>query len=204
MEAEAWAYLAVRSVKGLPLTFPGTTGIREPATGGVTAHPPFLMTERLALYEWEPGDARHVAALHSSLESSRYVSTGEPWSEDYAAERIQGWMADLARHGVTKFKIVAREDGRFIGRAGFTLMEEHNVFELGYAIMQQEWGKGLATEIAEGLAHWFLENRPEPRFVAFAYAENEASIKVLQKMGMTEIEPRDIPRGRARFFEMTR
>ncbi|KQV31314.1 anhydro-N-acetylmuramic acid kinase [Rhizobium sp. Root1204] len=35
MEAEAWAYLAVRSLKGLPLTFPGTTGVTEPVTGGV-------------------------------------------------------------------------------------------------------------------------------------------------------------------------
>ena len=34
MEAEAWAYLAVRSQKGLALTFPGTTGVREPLTGG--------------------------------------------------------------------------------------------------------------------------------------------------------------------------
>ncbi|MCX8997801.1 anhydro-N-acetylmuramic acid kinase [Rhizobiaceae bacterium BDR2-2] len=37
MEAEAWAYLAVRSLEGLPLTFPGTTGVREPVTGGVLA-----------------------------------------------------------------------------------------------------------------------------------------------------------------------
>lgn len=37
MEAEAWAYLAVRSVLGLPLTFPTTTGCREPVTGGVLA-----------------------------------------------------------------------------------------------------------------------------------------------------------------------
>ena len=35
MEAEAWAYLAVRSVKGLPLTFPGTTGVTEAVTGGL-------------------------------------------------------------------------------------------------------------------------------------------------------------------------
>jgi anhydro-N-acetylmuramic acid kinase len=34
-EAEAWAYLAVRSVKKLPLTFPTTTGCSEPVTGGV-------------------------------------------------------------------------------------------------------------------------------------------------------------------------
>jgi len=39
-EAEAWAFLAVRSLKGLPLTFPGTTGCRVPVTGGVLAKPP--------------------------------------------------------------------------------------------------------------------------------------------------------------------
>jgi anhydro-N-acetylmuramic acid kinase len=39
MEAEAWAYLAVRSLKGLPLTFPETTGVREAVTGGVLARP---------------------------------------------------------------------------------------------------------------------------------------------------------------------
>ncbi|THF54748.1 anhydro-N-acetylmuramic acid kinase [Ollibium composti] len=36
-EAEAWAYLAVRALKGLPLTFPATTGCREAVSGGVIA-----------------------------------------------------------------------------------------------------------------------------------------------------------------------
>lgn len=35
LEAEAFAFLAIRSLKGLPLTFPATTGVREPMTGGV-------------------------------------------------------------------------------------------------------------------------------------------------------------------------
>lgn len=39
MEAEAWAYLAVRSLAGLPLTFPTTTGCVEPVSGGVVATP---------------------------------------------------------------------------------------------------------------------------------------------------------------------
>jgi anhydro-N-acetylmuramic acid kinase len=39
VEAEAWAFLAVRSLRGLPLTYPGTTGVREPVTGGVLAKP---------------------------------------------------------------------------------------------------------------------------------------------------------------------
>lgn len=39
LEAEAWAYLAVRSLRGLPLTFPGTTGVAHPTTGGVLHRP---------------------------------------------------------------------------------------------------------------------------------------------------------------------
>jgi anhydro-N-acetylmuramic acid kinase len=39
IEAEAWGYLAVRSLKGLPITFPGTTKAPRPMTGGVHASP---------------------------------------------------------------------------------------------------------------------------------------------------------------------
>jgi anhydro-N-acetylmuramic acid kinase len=39
MEAQAFAYLAVRSRRGLPITFPTTTGVSEPMTGGVAVNP---------------------------------------------------------------------------------------------------------------------------------------------------------------------
>ncbi|MBZ0260292.1 MAG: anhydro-N-acetylmuramic acid kinase [Hyphomicrobiales bacterium] len=39
MEAEAWAYMAVRSMKKLPLSFPMTTKVTQPMTGGVLALP---------------------------------------------------------------------------------------------------------------------------------------------------------------------
>jgi anhydro-N-acetylmuramic acid kinase len=39
IEAQAFAYMAVRSLKGLPLTFPGTTGVSAPLVGGVLAKP---------------------------------------------------------------------------------------------------------------------------------------------------------------------
>lgn len=39
IEAEAWAYLAVRSLKRLPITFPSTTGVPKPLTGGVLHKP---------------------------------------------------------------------------------------------------------------------------------------------------------------------
>jgi anhydro-N-acetylmuramic acid kinase len=39
IEAQAFAFLAVRALKGLPITFPGTTGAPRPMTGGVLARP---------------------------------------------------------------------------------------------------------------------------------------------------------------------
>ncbi len=39
IEAQAFAYLAVRSARGLPLSFPGTTGVDRPLTGGRLAKP---------------------------------------------------------------------------------------------------------------------------------------------------------------------
>ena len=39
LEAQAFAYLAVRTVRGLPITFPTTTGAPEPLCGGRVFHP---------------------------------------------------------------------------------------------------------------------------------------------------------------------
>jgi len=39
LEAEAFAFLAMRSVRGLPISLPGTTGSRAPMTGGVLHKP---------------------------------------------------------------------------------------------------------------------------------------------------------------------
>jgi anhydro-N-acetylmuramic acid kinase len=40
LEAQAFAYLAVRTLQALPITFPTTTGVAQPLTGGVLV-PPF-------------------------------------------------------------------------------------------------------------------------------------------------------------------
>lgn len=39
IEAEAFAYLAARSHLGLPISYPGTTGVAKPMTGGQTSYP---------------------------------------------------------------------------------------------------------------------------------------------------------------------
>jgi anhydro-N-acetylmuramic acid kinase len=40
IEAEAFAFLAARTARGLPISFPGTTGVAEAMTGGRIVNPP--------------------------------------------------------------------------------------------------------------------------------------------------------------------
>ena len=47
LEAQAFAYLAARCLRGLPITFPDTTGVRQPMPGGVLVQPPdYLLVQR--------------------------------------------------------------------------------------------------------------------------------------------------------------
>ena len=39
LEAQAFAYLAARTVNGMPITFPNTTGVKEPMRGGLVVRP---------------------------------------------------------------------------------------------------------------------------------------------------------------------
>ena len=46
LEAQAFAFLAVRSLRGLPITFPTTTGVPTPMRGGVIAQPQATLDSR--------------------------------------------------------------------------------------------------------------------------------------------------------------
>ena len=146
-----------------------------------------LETPRLRLVTWEPDDAGLIQALHSSIETTRYLSGAAPWSRERAQERLQTWFAEAERDGTTKYKLLARADGAFIGRAGFSLLGD--AYELGYSLRHEAWGKGYATEIAGALANWFFETGFSDRFIAFTHPDNAASQRVLTKIGMVPRAP---------------
>ena len=58
--------------------------------------------------------------------------------------------------------------------------------ELGYVISPAHWGKGYATEMLRG-AVADLFSRGYQEVVAGAFEENKASMRVMEKAGMTRI-----------------
>ncbi len=163
-----------------------------------------LATPRLVAVMWEPDDAGLIHELHSTIETTRYLSGAAPWSREKAEERLRNWFGEQERDGATKYKILSRDDGRFIGRAGFSLLGgERQDFELGYSLRHQEWGKGYATEIAGGLAEWFFHRNVAQQFIAFTHPDNAASQHVLTKIGMRSRMPMIIDGLTCPTFELT-
>ncbi|THV35830.1 anhydro-N-acetylmuramic acid kinase [Rhizobium rosettiformans W3] len=204
MEAEAWAYLAVRSARGLALTFPGTTEVLEPVSGGVLAPSVILRTPRLVLTRWSDGDEERLVELHGTPETSAYVGHGKPWDRHYARERLAGWRTGFHRHGCSTLKLITASGSQFVGRAGISWYEDAQVHQLAYSIVQSNWGKGYASEIASALVGWFFEAEIGQRLEAMAHVDNAASLHILKKIGFREIDTRSVRGEPCRFFEMTR
>jgi RimJ/RimL family protein N-acetyltransferase len=99
------------------------------------------------------------------------------WMRDHLRQAPEelGWWTNMVIH---------RQDVRLIGTAGFKgLPEPDGSVEIGYEIADGYQGQGLATEAAAALIQDILQ-RSGVRFVkAHTLAEQNASVRVLQKLG---------------------
>ncbi len=59
-------------------------------------------------------------------------------------------------------------------------------WEVGWAVHPDEWCKGYATEAARQVIGWAFLTLNIHRVVAFCHADNAASVKVMQKLGMKQ------------------
>lgn len=74
---------------------------------------------------------------------------------------------------------------RFVGRAGLrnTHVEGNEEVELAYALMAKFWSKGLATEMGEKILKIGFELLNLPEVVCFSLTTNQASQRVIEKLG---------------------
>jgi RimJ/RimL family protein N-acetyltransferase len=63
--------------------------------------------------------------------------------------------------------------------------DEDGSAELGYRLKRTEWGQGLACEGAKVLVGWGFEKPGYERITACTAAQNLASRRVMEKIGMT-------------------
>ena len=163
-----------------------------------------LASPRLAFEVFSPADLPLLADLHGDPEVMRYLSAdGQPWSKAVLAGKLARFLAEQSARGFSKWKVHRRDDGRFIGRAGFSPFEDG--VELGFILKRDAWGQGYASECARALLAWLARERPEiDQVVAFARPDNIASRRILEKVGMTPVGIRAVSGIDHAFYEWQR
>lgn len=131
-----------------------------------------LHTARLVLRPRAPEDRDAYLALASHWDVVRRTASW-PWPPD------PGFVAEWLARGQPEEGLVASilEDGRVIGMGCVV------GGELGYMLAPQAWGRGYATEACAALVSHAFVTTGWPEVVARAAAGNEASLKVLAKLG---------------------
>jgi [ribosomal protein S5]-alanine N-acetyltransferase len=146
---------------------------------------PVLETGRLRLRKLALADAADVFAYAADPEVARFVTWG-------AHDSIQDSIAFLnmvkQKYGngqIAEWGIAEKSTGRIIGTCGFTWVRpEHGKGEIGYALAQTHWRKGLMTEAVDAVIQYGFDTLNLNRIEARCKVDNKGSERVMQKCGM--------------------
>ncbi len=95
-------------------------------------------------------------------------------------------LAEAREEPRTRFQLVAEVCGRLVGTGSVALRDEHNASgEIGYALREDIWNRGYGTELAQALIETGFTTLGMHRVWATVHPQNTASVRVLEKAGMT-------------------
>ena len=95
----------------------------------------------------------------------------------------------LRENGYCQWALICKADGKLIGFCGF--VNSDDAPEIGWRLAPEYWGQGLATEAARAVLNHGIETLGFQRVIATVQAANVASIRVIEKLGMTLVESFD-------------
>lgn len=143
-----------------------------------------IETERLVLREITLADTAEMFQLHSNPDVQKY--TGEAVIESMAEmkQAIQARSIDYRKYGYGRWATFLKHGMKFVGWAGLAYLPEFDEIDLGYRFLPDYWGKGIATEASQAILKYGFHTLKLQKIIAIAMKENEASIKVMEKVGM--------------------
>jgi [ribosomal protein S5]-alanine N-acetyltransferase len=146
---------------------------------------PLIESERLILRQVMPEDAADFLACQSDPDVFRYSGRSELTSLEAARDWLNILFKRHQEQTLLSWAIVLKEDQHFIGR--FQLEDvsaENRRTGVGYLLGKQYWGNGYATEALCAVIAYLFEQTTVNRIDTFAWAENIASTRVMEKAGM--------------------
>ena len=147
-------------------------------------------TERLIIRPWRHEEGPRLLDIRSRVEVMKWLGDGPPVllkTVGEAHESIDRYNHERDDPPLGVWAVERKEDGVVAGTVLLLTLpnDEHGEVEIGWHLHPDSWGLGYATEAARAvLAHGFAAGLPE--IIAVAHLDNDASINVMRKLGMTD------------------
>jgi RimJ/RimL family protein N-acetyltransferase len=151
-----------------------------------TARVTILETERLALRQLDAnGDAEFMVEVLNEPAFIKYVADrGVRTPADATKYITENMLPSYAKFGFG-FYVVELKDTRVpIGICGLIKRDALNDVDIGFSTLREYWGRGYAYEAASALLEHGRRVHGLPRIVGITAPDNDASMNLLQKLGL--------------------
>jgi RimJ/RimL family protein N-acetyltransferase len=143
-----------------------------------------LETDRLFLRRFTIDDAPFIRALLNDPSFLRYIGDKQVRNlEDARQYILDGPIASYKQNGFGLCLAELKESHTPIGMCGLIKREELPEPDLGFALLPDFCNKGLAFEAATAVLQDAVKRLRLQRVLAITSPDNEASIKLLQRLG---------------------
>lgn len=142
-------------------------------------------TERLVLRDWTPGDVEPYAALAADPDVMQYIGNGQPRSREYAEDFVAEQIHHQKTRGWMRFVVEEAASGLFAGFCG--LDDKTGRLDFGWRYAKAFWGRGYGFEAAAAALYVAQNAFGLTRITCQSVLDNPGSIRIMQKMGMSEI-----------------
>ena len=158
-----------------------------------------LETPRLKLRPFRPEDVPALHALWTDADVRRFLWDDEiiPLEQTAAIIDESERLFSTERRGL--WGAWMRTDDALCGFGGFWTFRDPPELELLYGLGRACWGQGLATELATAIIEYGVRQLHMREIRASTDPPNDASVRVLQRLGFT-LERRAVAGGRDTLF----
>lgn len=139
-------------------------------------------TERLILRTHEARDEERFVAMQTDSRVRRFAG-GAAWSPERARMRFQTEYLGQPASMDGLWAVILKRDNNYIGHCGICAREQATEMRLAYYLAQPHWGFGYATEASAAFLEPAFKTLGLERLVADLQDGNQASVRVLEKLG---------------------
>lgn len=148
---------------------------------------PTLTTDRLVLRPFRLDDAPAVERMLLTPHIAEHtLNLPHPYPPGFARDWITRHAAWAARGIHLQWAIALRDDTP-VGAIGIALSDDPPHGDIGYWVGPDYWDNGYATEATRAVIAYGFKTLGLPRIQASCFTGNDASARVLQKVGMREV-----------------